>query len=354
MHNRTFVILNMDEFSLSKPSSRASGLVYSPKVARRASPKRQQARPDRTNTKTTLVAVITNEPGLQPVLPQVVLARYSQHAVPPIWLQHLYHDSSFPFEFWHGTAGGMTVELFMRWCTRIRSVIHSFNNDAWIVLILDCHSVHLDIRSVTHLSRLGIIPVFVPGKLTWLLQALDVYVFAELRANIRRREATERLQAANGLPARGSWVEHVTRAVRSIIVNRDWSAELEKVGAGLEHGALRSAVRDYVGHEPILPALPLRQELGLLLNRRPNLASMHTLHAYLLRYALAVRNFHPLVRPIPGALEVLPEVPVALPHVPFDDAEDAPWDDVVMGYLNAREDEGALPPGLPGARQIVV
>ena len=51
---------------------------------------------------------------------------------------------------------------------------HSFDPDAWILLIWDCSQVYLNEDVARHLRCLGILVIVVPAKLTWLLQVLDV------------------------------------------------------------------------------------------------------------------------------------------------------------------------------------
>ena len=176
MWNRQHVFVNMDETQLASVKHHGKGMISGRKKRREDRRRSPRDPDDRHHTKVTYIAAISDSPDLQPLLPQVVLPRYTQHARPPPAMLHDYSGLGYPFEFWHGTAGSTTPGIVQAWMTRLRSVISSFNDGAWIVLALDCDTNHLSVATMAHLRRLGIIPLLVPAKLTWLLQLLDVYV----------------------------------------------------------------------------------------------------------------------------------------------------------------------------------
>ena len=155
-------------------------------------PSRARDETDRSFVATTYMASVCDCASLQPLLPQIVLAKYSQNAIPPANLRAQYQSFGFPFEFWHGTPGRVTPRLFRQYCTRLRQAVASFNAGAWIILIIDCSTCHLDLASVHHLRRRGILAIFVPAKLTWLLQLLDVFCFKALKSDFREAQARAR------------------------------------------------------------------------------------------------------------------------------------------------------------------
>ena len=77
----------------------------------------------------------------------------------------------------------MGSQIMAAWINRVRTIVTSFNSDAWIVLILDCSNAHLNVKTMQR--RLGVLVVYLPAKLTWLLQVLNVYAFGELKGRIR-------------------------------------------------------------------------------------------------------------------------------------------------------------------------
>ena len=342
LDGRPYVVVNMDETCISSAAAPKKGLMVPPAVRNPRGWRRRPGGQDRTNTKTTLLAVACDQPDLQPYLPQVILSRYTAHAIPPAWAQELYDASGMPFEYWHRSNGSVTPAIFIRWATRLRSVVHSFNNTVWILLILDCSSVHLDLRSMLHLQRLGILCVVLPHKCIWLLQLLDVYVFAELKTRLHQSMAAERMRNEDWRPARGSWVGHCARAARDIVVNRDWSDHFDRLGTALDVDQLRPEVRQYVGDDPLDPALPTRAEFARLTHRQPHTEGTATLHRTIMRTIIRTQTRGHDALPPQGAVHalehVLPAVVRAGPPVPAAD-----WAAVVGNFLDNQEQLG-LPP----------
>ena len=290
VYDRPHVFINADETALA--SVRHSGRGMASLLRRsRASPKtRPRDRTDRSFTNTTLIAAACDCPGLQPLLPQVILARYSQNTRVPATLQAHYSSCGFPFEFWHGSTGRVTPVIIRKWFTRLRQSVASYNPAAWIVLIIDCCTAHLDQVSVAHLRRLGILVVFVPASLTWLLQLLDVYTFGRVKGELRIAEARTRAQNADGQIVPGQWIKLATTVIRRELINRDWSTCFARLGVGESCLDLSTPVAELLAGREIRPALPSRAEFALLVHRPADSAVTRRLHASILGYTLSIQR----------------------------------------------------------------
>lgn len=322
LSNKPYVIVNMDETNISSRHRRVRGLLLRGSAIRDPRHRRQQDRPDRTDLRSSLFGCITDQPELQPLLPQVFVAKYTGARRPPAWMTRQCAVAGFPLEYWHGTNGSATPTLVQAWATRLRSVVHSFNDEAFILLILDCHTAHLDLATVRHLNMLGILTIFIPAKLTWLLQALDVYVFSELKATMQRIESQARLLSATGQLEPGAWIANTARAVDHVLVERDWSGHFDRLGAGVSCDALRPELLQYLHGQPVRPRLPTRADMALLLNR--NQESDNFIHIFqsLMTTALRVNNQEPGNGPRQGARVPLPFVPPAQKRQRVDEEED--------------------------------
>jgi len=232
LFDREHVILNADETALASVRHSGRGMASSHRRSRVAPKSRPRDPVDRAFTNTTYLAVVCDCPGLQPLLPQVILARYTQNVAVPATLQALYRSCGYPFEFWNGSAGRVTPIVFRKWATRVRQAIGSYNPDAWIVLIIDCATSHLDRASIAHLRRLGMLVVIVPAKMTWPLQILDVYAFGKVKRELREGEARARVNTPTGHISSGTWIRMATTVIRREIVNCDWSRFLGRLDAG--------------------------------------------------------------------------------------------------------------------------
>ena len=270
VYDRPHVFVNADETALASVRHSGRGMASMFRRSGASRKTRPRDRTDRTFTCTTLIAVACDCPGLQPLLPQVILSRYTKHVAVPAALQAHYESCGFPFEFWHGSAGRVSPVIFRKWITRLRQSVASYNPAAWIVLIVDCCSAHLDRLSVGHLRRLGILVVFVPASLTWLLQLLDVYAFQRVKGELRLAEARARARSADGLIVPGQWITLCTLVIRRELINRDWSPCFARLGAGESGVDLSSPVADLLAGREIHPALPSCAEFALLIKRPPN------------------------------------------------------------------------------------
>ena len=306
VQGRLHVFVNVDETALASVRHRGWGMAS---LHRRsvASPKARPRDPlDRGFSCTTLVAVVCDCPSLQPLLPQIILSRYTQNAALPAARQAQNRACGFPFEFWNGTAGRMTPTIFRNWATRLRQAVGSFNPGAWIVLILDCSTCHLDRASVVHMRRLGFIVIFIPAKMTWLLQLLDVYIFLRLKRGIREAEARFRSRTSSGQIPSGAWLKLVTTIIRREIVNCDWSHHFSRVGLGESCHHLSRHLAELIDPASIRPALPTRAEFALLVGRSADTVITRTLHASILGHTLAVQRLPAHAQPPHSATYVLP------------------------------------------------
>ena len=305
LDGRPHVVINFDETSLA--SVRHSGVgMASGSPSRRKCLERPRERVPRHHGKVTLMSAMCDSPGLQPLLPQVVLAKYTQNAVPPRRLRDQYAQSGFPFEFWVGTSGATTPAIVRSWATRLRSVVHGYNDDAWICLVMDCSTSHLALGTIRHLRRLGILVILVPAKLTWLLQPLDVAAFGEMKKTMRTMEARHRLRTANGAVGQYEWMTLAVEAVRASVVNRCWSAEFGKLGYGFTLDVVSRTIRQYVDVEAVVPQLPSRADFADLIGRPVTTPTTNALYDSIVGGALATWRLDRDVEPARGARADLP------------------------------------------------
>lgn len=312
LRDKTYVIVNMDETSVNELVQKGHGYVGQ---GFRRVLRRHQHHPvfrDRTNVKTTLMGVVCDQPHLQPHLPQVFLPKYTQNAEPPAHVRAMYASQGYPFQFWHRSGGSTTPAIFRMWATTLRAAVHSFNSDAWIVLVVDCHSSHLDLEAVQHLKRLGVVTVVIPAKLTWLLQPLDVYVYSDLKRTLRGLLHHDTLDRPENAGHTGSWISPTASAAKRVLARTDWSEEFEKLGLGMRYGGVRSELEGYVGAEPVYPALPTLAEFATLTSRIHTTLNTRLLYRELMLPAIRVRDLPGDTQPPRGAAHDIPEMPPAM------------------------------------------
>ena len=174
------------------------------------------------------------------------------------------------------------------------------------MLIVDCSTAHLDKHSVFHLRRLGFLVVFIPAKMTWLLQILDVFVFGKVKRAFREAEARARSASLTGHVAPGTWMKIATTVLRREIINCDWSEAFSRLGAGESCLNLSGPVAQLAAGQDLSPALPTRAEFALLINRPPDSTVTRALHASIIGHTLAVQRLPVNAEPPHSATYDLP------------------------------------------------
>ena len=333
LDGRKYVIINMDETSLSTVYDTGYGMKGR-KQPRRPVKLRDHDPDDRSNVKTSLLATVCDSAALQPLLPQVILPKYTKRATPPESLRTAYASTGEPLEFWHGTGGWAGTNVIKKWATRIRSVIHSFNPDAWILLIWDCSQVHLNLQVASHLRKLGILVIMLPAKLTWLLQLCDVRVFRELKQRLRRQISVLRLTSQHGRINPGDWILCSGGAIREVIVTRNWEEAFDQMGLGQSLDSVTGRVRRAIDLAAVHPALPKRAEFGRMVNKIHHTDTFRKLHQSIVGHFLHVKNLPVGTPPLCGAVLPLPDVPPGRKRHRHVEHGAAQWEDVIDKHLS--------------------
>ena len=311
LHGKPYVIVNMDETSVSNLTSMKAGYVS--KGAKAPSSRMREHKPDRDSTdlKTTLLGAVCSDPLLQPHLPQILLPKYAQKKEPPRRLKEYYEALGYPIEAWHETCGNNTTETVKTWLTTLRKVVHAFNPRLWIILLIDVCTCHLCEDTLKKIRSLGMLVVFIPARCTWFLQPLDVYVYAWLKRVLRRMYTTARLHAADGLLRNSDWVPMTGRAIHQVLTHVDWTNAFRRCGICNDVTRFRPILQNLLRQEPLVAERPNDQQLRCLLNKTTNPSTGYTVNwtSLILGFSDHVATLPADALPIPGGHHALTEVP---------------------------------------------
>ena len=241
------VLVNMDETAVQHEyQSRAGNSVI---LGRRTCSELRwcEERVHRAATRAhcTLVAFVTDDADLQKKLPQIFLPATKTRALSRVE-QTKFNEMEKPLEYWVGTGGWVTAEIFKRILTKLRAACRQVRGNARILLWMDAASQHVGVEVLNHAARLHIYLVLVPAGLTWLMQPLDVYVFAKLKTAMRDGHRNMRAGREESCLAAGEWISVTSQAVRSILVDTDWSMVFGKLGMGPDAGPPNDRLRRYM------------------------------------------------------------------------------------------------------------
>ena len=153
--------------------------------------------------------------------------------------------------------------------TRIRRVVKQILPTKTLVLVMDCAPSHRERGVLNHCSRLGVHVLFIPAKLTYLLQPLDSHTFAIFKHKLCAEQLLRRQATADGANAAGDWVGAVQQATLDVLVRRNWQHAFAANGLPPSRGILREAivsVSETGG--PWLCSPPTDEEFSVLVNAR--------------------------------------------------------------------------------------
>ena len=91
----------------------------------------------------------------------------------------------------------------------------SQNDDA--ALLLDQYPIHTSEYVVAEANKRKINLIFIPARLTWKYQPLDVGINGILKASARKLWKEERLSNPNNIPNLCDGVRHMTSAIKNVI-----------------------------------------------------------------------------------------------------------------------------------------
>lgn len=259
-----YVIINMDETCLSNIREWKTSLMVEGDSSGR--PHWPQKRPALASPRTSLLAAVCNNAELQKLLPQIWIPRTPKGAMVSWRTRWKYFCVKRPQEIWMGTDGIVTGSLIRRWLTKLRSVVRAWNPAVRVVLAIDVCRAHISRDVVVHSRRLGFEVVFIPAKMTWLLQPLDTHVFAQLKRSIRnglfRRivaSSSRRLFARDAIAVKAA-------AIDEVLVTGDWCSIFSRIGMDGCLDTVRPAVRHLLSGIDLAPRAPTAPELKDLLS----------------------------------------------------------------------------------------
>jgi hypothetical protein len=184
----------------------------------------------------TLVSSIASDAAYQKRLPQFLIANkhklsnrdFEQLDVPP------------PFHVWRQDSAWNSGPCMRRILTLLQQAVP----DVTLIVVLDVASVHLDKSVLTHAKKLKIVLVFVPALCTWVLQPLDVFVFALLKALLRLlfQNAMVETSGPNAVST-VDLIKIVVQATQQIVMNKSWDRAFLSCGVCGQHSLGASTLK---------------------------------------------------------------------------------------------------------------
>ena len=192
------------------------------------------------------------------------------------------------------------------------------------ILWMDTAPCHLHASLFDYLGRERILVGLIPSSMTWLLQVLDVKVFALFKRFFKQKFHAKRAQSATGILSCVDVIELIVLTIRKVLEARNWADAFVSLGFCAHQNRVDSFVLEnlVMTAVPALPnGKPTRAEITWVYprNRYPHFDE-------LFRWMdTQINDF--LALPAPGAEAPALAAAVEMPHVvaiPAQDAAPAP------------------------------
>ena len=179
------LFINMDETSIAYSYDTGKGLVVSKKALPSGKSHKKAPRNSSDHkTRVSFMAFVTHDSAIQPKLPQIFVG--GEKALPLKVIKAVSPHVPEGFYLWREKSSWNNKVLMCRALRLLAKHLKEYLATYQVVLVLDVARSHRhqSIYSLAH--RLGIILMYVPAKLTWLLQPADTHVFARLKSRLRQ------------------------------------------------------------------------------------------------------------------------------------------------------------------------
>ncbi len=250
--------VNMDETSVAYTYGGARGNVVSKRrrPADAGEPTERLTRGEQRGA-ITYAAFVCSEPAAQSVLPQILIG--NKHMFTQRLMRAISAEVPCNVHLWAEPSSWMNIWLLVKTLKLLGRALEPFLSEYQPILLLDCAPQHIHWRIANAAALYGIWLVYVPAKLTWLLQPCDTHLFSYLKAWLRREYTRRRSETLTGRLSGEGWLRMLFHAVAAVVNARHWSRAFDEVGAAERQARLTAYVRSHTAHDlsEIIPALRL-------------------------------------------------------------------------------------------------
>jgi len=193
----------------------------------------------------THVALICDDPAVQPLLPQFILG--NEHVLKVGEMQE--QAGRLPDNVYvvRAKSSWVTTAVLCMILHTLRSCLKAKKIHEPVLLLWDTCPVHCHHLVWTAARKAKIFLCFVPASMTWLQQPLDVYVFRRFKARLRK--TYRQMQSRRGAPKMRSMdvVLCIVDAIRNVLQGIAWGSSFEGCGFSLDGRACGTRLRRALG-----------------------------------------------------------------------------------------------------------
>ena len=248
---KTVLKINMDETSICLFQGDQKGNVFLSKKRKAGAQPSQRVPRSKRRCCLTHVAFMCDRADLQHLLPQVIIGNESTFPARAMArLRSLCHPNVFLVRQKSAWNDSSLCALIVRW---LALALRPHLAHLQPVLLFDAAKIHIAPNVLVACNAVGIWPLLVPAKTTWLLQPLDTHAFLAFKACLRSLYQQARIRAATGDLNLDQFLSCLCDAIRLVLQGRCWSGAFEDNGFEREQARVSGRVKRQLEQESADP-----------------------------------------------------------------------------------------------------
>ena len=217
----------------------------------------------------THIAMICDDPSIQPRLPQILLG--NERIFPKSMVERLSGELAANILLWRRKSGWVTKPLMREVLAQLLRSLGELTATHQVILLLDTAPVHICRKFLAAAARRGVVVQYVPAKLTWLLQPLDTHAFARYKRFLSESYRRHLLESSGGHSDVEQIIRLVAKTCLMVLQGVAWAYAFDGNGFGARQANVRPTVLAHVSWRccPELTArLPTYDEVESIFPRR--------------------------------------------------------------------------------------
>lgn len=234
--HKAILRLNLDETSVCLHQGTGKGNVF---ISRKRRVTQRVSRQKRRCC-ITHVALICDQPHIQPLLPQVLVGNHATFLVRDM---EALRASCPPNLILVRQQSAWNNKLLCARIIRWLGLALAPHSDRYQpVLLLDGSRIHFAREVLLACRRAGIWVVFIPARMTWLMQPLDTHAFRRYKQFLREAYQNARISNATSELCIHDFLQCLYSTIRSVLQGLEWDRAFDQDGFGSQQRLLSSAI----------------------------------------------------------------------------------------------------------------
>ena len=263
--------VNLDETHIlvRPPARRGNAVSVAVRRHRRRKPPQRNASLGDQRLGFTLVALICDDPAVQPLLPQLLIC--GLHALTAAQYQAMLAECPANVYLLRTKKGWNSSEILARHVRILARAIAGATACRKVLLSMDCARLHLTPAVTRACSDVGVYYHLVPAKLTWLLQPCDTHAFARFKRAMHTLTENAATLAVHGRADTCACIRCVFAAILHVLQGNPWKRAFVEVGLCGSQDALGHTVSRRLqlsGHVDVGNTQPSADALKCVFPRR--------------------------------------------------------------------------------------